>query len=256
MESKAKSMFSSCAKCSKHTCYPMAMKDDALPPVDTAPEFCPMRRLPGILEDAQAEYEKENVREFARLASVQEAQCYEMTENGLRTKTPRFEELVQFCRKCGYRKIGLAFCIGLKEEARMITGLLENKGFDVISVNCKVGRAPKEIIGIKGDEKILGPDMMEPMCNPIAQAKVLNAEEVDLAVLLGLCVGHDTLFFKYCERPCTVLAVKDRVLGHNPLAAVYLSKGPYYSRMQSPMTAGPDGEFQREKPLGLDGDDE
>ena len=40
-------------------------------------------------------------------------------------------------------------------------------------------------------------------------------------VLLGLCVGHDSLFFKYTEAPCTVLAVKDRLLGHNPLAAVY-----------------------------------
>jgi uncharacterized metal-binding protein len=40
-------------------------------------------------------------------------------------------------------------------------------------------------------------------------------------VLLGLCVGHDSLFFKYTEAPGTVLAVKDRLLGHNPLAAVY-----------------------------------
>ena len=40
-------------------------------------------------------------------------------------------------------------------------------------------------------------------------------------VLLGLCVGHDSLFFKYTEAPCTVLAVKDRLLGHNPMAAVY-----------------------------------
>jgi uncharacterized metal-binding protein len=73
--------------------------------------------------------------------------------------------------------------------------------------------------------------LMEPMCNPIAQAEVLNAEQVDLAVMLGLCVGHDTLFIKYCRVPCTVLAVKDRVLGHNPLAALYLSTGPYYGRL-------------------------
>ena len=38
---------------------------------------------------------------------------------------------------------------------------------------------------------------------------------------LGLCVGHDSLFFRYSAAPCTVLAVKDRLLGHNPLAAVY-----------------------------------
>jgi hypothetical protein len=65
----------------------------------------------------------------------------------------------------------------------------------------------------------MGTGIMEPMCTPIAQAEVLNTEKVDLAILLGLCVGHDTLFLKYCHVPCTVLAVKDRVLGHNPLAA-------------------------------------
>jgi len=77
------------------------------------------------------------------------------------------------------------------------------------------------------------PEMFEPICNPIAQAEVINAEGVDLAVQLGLCVGHDSLFIKYCRVPTTVLAVKDRVLGHNPLAAVYLSKGPYYSRLRA-----------------------
>jgi len=50
-------------------------------------------------------------------------------------------------------------------------------------------------------------------------------------VLLALCIGHDTLFLKYCNVSCTVLEVKDRVLGHNPLAALYLSKGPHYGRL-------------------------
>jgi uncharacterized metal-binding protein len=49
--------------------------------------------------------------------------------------------------------------------------------------------------------------------------------------LLGLCVGHDSLFFKYADAPVTVLAVKDRVTGHNPLAAVYLMDS-YYSRLK------------------------
>jgi uncharacterized metal-binding protein len=47
---------------------------------------------------------------------------------------------------------------------------------------------------------------------------------------LGLCIGHDTLFIKYCRVPMTVLAVKDRVTGHNPLAALYLSQS-YYGRL-------------------------
>jgi len=220
-----------CAKCNGRSCYPLIATEAPLPPLEDAPDFCPMRRFPAIMEKVAEEYAKPKIKEFARLASIQEAECYELTVSGLRTKIPRIEETVQFAKKCGYTRLGIAFCIGLKEEARMLTNIFEAKGFDVVSVNCKVGRVPKENIGIKGQEKIMGPDLMEPMCNPIAQAEILNAEHVDLAVLLGLCVGHDTLFLKYCQVPCTVLAVKDRVLGHNPLAALYLSRGPYYRRI-------------------------
>ena len=53
-----------------------------------------------------------------------------------------------------------------------------------------------------------------------------------LAIMLGLCIGHDTLFIKYCEAPLTVLAVKDRLLAHNPLAALYLSDS-YYRRLRN-----------------------
>jgi len=59
------------------------------------------------------------------------------------------------------------------------------------------------------------------MCNPVLQAFVLNEEKCEFNVLMGICVGHDSLVFKYAEAPCTVLAVKDRLLGHNPLAAIY-----------------------------------
>jgi len=102
----------------------------------------------------------------------------------------------------------------------------------VVSVRCKVGATPKERIGIKPEEKIGGPEKWESMCNPITQAEVLNAEKVDLAIMLGLCIGHDTLFIKYCRVPMTVIAVKDRVTGHNPLAALYLSDS-YYARLKT-----------------------
>ena len=137
---------------------------------------------------------------------------------------------MQLAEKNGFHKIGLAFCTGLANEARMVTEILESRGFEVASVCCKVGATPKERIGIKGEEKISGPDWYESMCNPIAQAEILNSEQVDFVILIGLCVGHDTLFIRYCQSPMTVLAVKDRVTGHNPLAAVYLSHS-YYARL-------------------------
>jgi uncharacterized metal-binding protein len=94
----------------------------------------------------------------------------------------------------------------------------------------------KEIIGVKREETIGGPKgklYYEAMCSPITQAEILNSENVDLAILLGLCVGHDTLFIQYCKVPITVLAVKDRVFGHNPMAALYLSSS-YYGRLMLP----------------------
>lgn len=68
---------------------------------------------------------------------------------------------------------------------------------------------------------------------PIYQAKLLNYEKTHLNVLLDLCAGHDFLFSKYSEAPTTVLAAKDRVTGHNPLAAVYLSHA-YYTKIKHP----------------------
>ena len=61
----------------------------------------------------------------------------------------------------------------------------------------------------------------ETMCNPIFQALALNEARSEFNILLGLCVGHDSLFFKHATAMGTVLAVKDRLLGHNPLAAIY-----------------------------------
>ena len=222
-----------CARCSGNACYPLAGARDPLPDLGSAPDFCPMLRLSETVDAATHEYTRPEIKEFARLASIQEAECYEVSSEGIRTTIPRIEEVIEFAGKCNYSRIGIAFCVGLREEARITTKIFEQKGFEVISVNCKVGRIPKEFIGLTGQEKIMGAELFEPMCNPIAQAEILNAEEVDLAILLGLCVGHDTLFFKYCKVPCTVLAVKDRVLGHNPLAALYLSSGPYYGRIRS-----------------------
>ena len=222
---------SNCAKCSIKVCEPLIKADDK-PPFDKVPDFCPMTNMAGVIQQAMAEYAKPEVKEFARLASLQEFECYEQTPEGLRTKNPRILELIEFSKKCGYKKLGLAFCGGLNDEARVLTEILENHGFEVVSVRCKIGATPKERIGIKPQQKIAGAANWETMCNPITQAEIINAAKVDFAILLGLCIGHDTLFIKYCRVPMTVIAVKDRVTGHNPLAALYTSS-TYYRRLMN-----------------------
>lgn len=218
-----------CALCTTKACLPR-IKTNETPSFEECPPFCPINLMPDTVNKSVAEYEKPAITEFARLASVQEYECYENTPDGIRTKIPRIEEIIQFADKCNYKSLGIAFCAGLADEAKILTNILENKGFEVVSVCCKVGIVPKEKLGIT-TEKIAGPDRFEAMCNPITQAEILNESNVDLAIMLGLCVGHDSLFIKYCQLPVTVLAVKDRVFGHNPLAAIYLANSPYYRRL-------------------------
>ncbi len=141
----------------------------------------------------------------------------------------RIEELIEFSKRMNYKRLGMAFCAGLASEASILSRILESRGFNVIAVACKVGTVPKEAIKVKDNEKIrIG--QFETMCNPITQAKLLNRAKTDFNIMLGLCIGHDSLFLKYVKGLTTVFAVKDRVTGHNPLAALYTS-GSYYQRL-------------------------
>ncbi len=197
------------------------------------PAFCSTVLYPQAIEKAGKEYEKTDIRTFAHNASVQEAECYIDRQANPAYKypvKPRVQEIIEFAKKMGYSKLGVAFCGGLHREADIFCKILEDHGFDVISVVCKVGGIEKETIGIQENEKVqIG--KFETMCNPIAQAEVLNAAGTEFNILVGLCVGHDSLFMKYSQAMSTVFAVKDRVLGHNPLAAIY-TYGSYYERFK------------------------
>ncbi|MBB5143075.1 DUF1847 domain-containing protein [Desulfovibrio intestinalis] len=46
---------------------------------------------------------------------------------------------------------------------------------------------------------------------------------VELNILPGLCVAHSSLVMRNLEGPATMLAVKDRMLGNKPLAALHSS---------------------------------
>jgi len=70
------------------------------------------------------------------------------------------------------------------------------------------------------------------MCNPILQAKLLNEQKTDFNIALGLCVGHDSLFYQYSEARVTTLVVKDRVLAHNPVGAIYCADGYFKNRLK------------------------
>ena len=188
------------------------------------PDNCPTRTMPALADDSLKEYEKDaGLFEFARQASIQEAEGYTNKERGyayLRAAKTRIEEIMEFAARMNYRRLGLAFCIGLRKEAKAVESIFASRGFEVVSAACKAGRIPKARLGLRPDQQ-LDQEKDEAMCNPVLQAMILNDAKTDFNVLLGLCVGHDSLFLKYADAFCTVLAVKDRMLGHNPLAAVY-----------------------------------
>jgi uncharacterized metal-binding protein len=183
----------------------------------------------------QALLENQELRELARQSSIQEAECYDRRHERpfvKRPVKPRVQETWELAHKMGWTRIGLAFCGGLAEEARAVANLFEAQGLEVVSVCCKLGAVPKEELGLDDEDKIRAGGH-ESMCHPLAQAEVLNQARTQLNVMLGLCVGHDALFLRHSEAFCTVLAAKDRVTAHNPLAAVYTA-GSYFDRLKQP----------------------
>jgi uncharacterized metal-binding protein len=215
-----------CARCPFDTRQRLCQKEDG-----NSPPYCPTQNYKNAIERALMELKKPEVLEFARQASIQEGEGYANRELGyenVKPVKPRILETMEFAHRMNYKRLGLVFCIGLAKEAKVVEKLLSSSDFEVVSALCKLGREPKETIGIQDDQKIrIG--CFESMCNPIAQAFVLNENKTEFNIVMGLCVGHDSLFLKYAEAPCTVLAAKDRLLGHNPLAAIYTIDSYYRS---------------------------
>lgn len=193
-----------CAKCQIHACNQKNW--------EKAPKNCASLSADREFESLYLEEENYKVAQVA-------AQIV-MDNYGAKT---RIVEIIDFAKGCGYQKLGLAFCIGLSKEAAIIEKILLNHGFDVESIVCKVGGVSRKLIGIENCET--------PMCNPIIQAQYLNKKETELNILVGLCVGHDSLFFKYSNALVTVFAVKDRVLAHNSMGAIYQASAYYEDKL-------------------------
>jgi uncharacterized metal-binding protein len=156
------------------------------------------------------------------------------TESAGYCRNTRIQEIMDFARRMGATRLGIAHCVGLMEEAKVAREIFLGNGFEVDAICCKVGSIEKEKLGLKDEEKV-HPGQFEALCNPVAQATLLAKAGTQLNVVIGLCVGHDSLFFMHSRAPVTVLVAKDRVLGHNPVAALYTSHS-YYRRLKEQQT--------------------
>ncbi len=204
-----------CGKCGLYVCYTGNL--------EKMPNFCPMNSEGEIYNETIERYKEDKlIRNLALNSARTEAKGY--------LRWTRVEETIEFARFCNFKKIGVAFCIGLRNEAKILVDVLEKNGFDVYSVACKTGSIPKEEIGLK-EEELVRPGTYEVICNPIAQAMLLNKAKTDLNVVFGLCVGHDTLFIMHSNAPVTCLVAKDRVLAHNPIGAIYTTVHYYKEKL-------------------------
>jgi uncharacterized metal-binding protein len=194
---------------------------------------CPTVNNKKEIDAANLKYETDEFKIFCKESLRQEGAGYGHDKDGesFACKT-RLQEIIEFSKRMNYKKLGLAFCMGLKSEAAILNKILIANGFEVISVICKVGSIRKEEF-ITREEKV-NPNKYEPMCNPITQAEICNSAHTEFNIVLGLCVGHDSMFFKNSEAMCTVFAVKDRVLANNPLGAIYTSN-TYYKWLNKPL---------------------
>ena len=186
-------------------------------------------RLPGNCPTA--EYSEEQSLERYKGEEKEMAYCSARVEGDFYCRITRVEETMEYALRMGYTHLGVAFCVGLSEEARRLVRILRANHFEVDAVCCKNGSVPKSRLGITREQQAHPEREFEAICNPAAQAELLEQAGCDLAILLGLCVGHDTLFIRHCSIPCTVLAVKDRVMAHNPLGAIYMSEGYMKDRL-------------------------
>ena len=215
----------------------------------TGPENCPTLNQQDLVDEARRALSEETTFEFARQASLQEAAGYTSRDLGyarIQPAKPRIRETVEFAARMGYERLGLAFCAGLAQEAGTVQQILETNGFRVVSAICKSGCVPKSSLGLGQEEHIDQQAEEETMCHPVLQAYLLNRFQTELNILLGLCVGHDALLMQHVRAPCTVLAAKDRLLGHAPLTAIY-TFASYYRYLQHPLE-GPSEDTDRKTP--------
>ena len=185
-----------------------------------APASCPTEKYPDLVKETIAKYR------------LPENQAVNQGWLGLMNKFhdpekpreilswTRVDEIMEYADIRGMTRLGIATCYGLMSESRFLSDILENNGFDVVSVSCLCGEVNPQDVDMPGDI----------MCNPIMQAEVLNREKTELNIMVGLCLGHDILFLRNCKAETTPLVVKDRATGHNPAVALYLGLGYFKDR--------------------------
>lgn len=119
--------------------------------LEVIPVFCPMRNHEDIIEDAVKKYQSREVRALYPVSCMTERDAYNWQEARegrapLKPVRPRIREVAEFCKSLGVKRIGVAFCIGLADEASRAVEILEGNSLEVCSVLCKCGAIDKVVL--------------------------------------------------------------------------------------------------------------
>ena len=173
------------------------------------PSYCQANHYVAEIKNANEVYTEQEVVDLYTAACV-----VGKKNDGYR---PRIEEALDFAREMKFSRVGFAACVAFGRELEVIRRLFEQAGIEVFSAGCQIGRSSATDRRLPHLEAY--PD--NSTCNPIAQAEILNKAQTQLNFIIGLCMGHDILFTRYSSALVSTLIVKDRLLGHNPIAGLY-----------------------------------
>lgn len=235
-EEKKKPREVSCADCKVWACFPDVSTEKTMGKVP--PPHCPSNAQREVCDQARSKYTDKTLK-FAHDVAMIENACYEIDSNTgtavlpMVTLHPRAEEIIMLAKVSEFKKLGLAFCLELQNEAALYTDILEKNGFETAAVCCKAGGIPKEQIGITAKEKVIGPESEETMCSGLIMAEILNSEKTDMNILMGICVGQDSLFYKYADAFTVPFVVMDRVYGGATMEGIYQCFNSWGSRNYS-----------------------
>ena len=118
----------------------------------TYPEFCLTTNMDQeVMAEALAAYRDETNNAIMRHAAQIEHDGY--------CRWCRVRETIEFAKRMGFHRIGIATCVGLISESRILARILRQHGFEVFGISCKAGAVPKVQAGIPSCCEQVGKNM-------------------------------------------------------------------------------------------------
>jgi uncharacterized metal-binding protein/rhodanese-related sulfurtransferase len=173
----------------------------------------------GIGELSLSIYGTPEVKETALAAS-------RLIDNGRAGTLNRLEEIIEYCKDRGYKKIGVAYCFGLPDLARSLELELKKNDFIPFMVQCTAGGVLERDIDESKTKDTVS-------CNPVGQAHTLMNKGAEFVIEMGLCMGHDVIFHETLKLPFTTFLVKDRIFRHSPARALESYRPPETDFLES-----------------------